>query len=45
MISRSILSACFGLLLAFPAAAVVPEHTVEKGAVRLKGVGPDNPVL
>jgi hypothetical protein len=42
---RSILSACFGLLLAFPAAAVVPEHTVVNGAVRLGGVGPDNPIL
>jgi len=25
--------------------AVVPEHTVEKGAVHLEGVGPNNPVL
>lgn len=29
----------------FPARAVVPEHTVENGQVRLKGVGPDNPIL
>jgi hypothetical protein len=25
--------------------AVVPEHTVENGAVHLKGIGPDNPIL
>lgn len=25
--------------------AVVPEHTVENGAVHLKGVGPDNPII
>lgn len=25
--------------------AVVPEHTVTQGAVRLSGVGPDNPIL
>lgn len=25
------------------APAIVPEHTMENGAVHLKGVGPDNP--
>ena len=30
---------------ALAARAVVPEHTVENGVIRLKGVGPDNPIL
>ncbi len=34
-----------GLGLGFTARAVVPEHTVGNGEVRLKGVGPGNPVL
>ncbi len=38
----SILLLC---LLAQPLPAVVPEHSVENGVVRLKGVGPDNPIL
>lgn len=38
------------LLLLFAATtswlrAAVPEHTVENGVIRLRGVGPDNPVL
>ena len=28
-----------------PALAVVPDHTIENGAVHFKGVGPDNPIL
>lgn len=32
-------------LLAQPLPAVVPEHSVENGVIRLKGVGPDNPIL
>ena len=36
-----------GLCLVFAAQlhAIVPEHKVEDGAVRLAGVGPDNPIL
>jgi len=33
------------LLAAIPARAVAPEHEVENGAVRLRGVGPDNPII
>jgi hypothetical protein len=33
------------LLTVAPSSAIVPEHTVENGAVRLVGVGPDNPIL
>lgn len=33
------------LWLASPARAVVPEHTVENGVIRLKGVSSDNPIL
>jgi hypothetical protein len=37
---------CAGALaLAAAARAVVPEHAVENGVLRLKGVGPDNPIL
>lgn len=28
-----------------PARAIVPDYSVENGVVRLKGVGPDNPIL
>jgi len=28
-----------------PLLAIVPEYTLEQGAVRLKGVGPDNPII
>lgn len=36
-----------GMLLALcvTARAVVPEHTVTNGAVQLRGVGPDNPII
>jgi hypothetical protein len=33
------------LVSAPPARAVIPEHTLENGLVRLKGVGPDNPII
>ena len=33
------------LLFALQLQAIVPEHTVQDGAVRLAGVGPDNPIL
>jgi hypothetical protein len=33
------------VLMAWNLSAVVPEHTVTRGAVRLSGVGPDNPIL
>jgi hypothetical protein len=33
------------LLLASSMHAIVPEYSVENGAVRLAGVGPDNPIL
>jgi hypothetical protein len=33
------------ILTATSVRAVVPEHTIENGAVHLKGVGPDNPIL
>ncbi len=37
---------CTGALVtATPARAVVPEHTVKNGAVSIKGVGQDNPIL
>jgi hypothetical protein len=39
------LSWLLALILANAARAVIPEHSVENGIVRLKGVGPDNPVL
>lgn len=32
-------------LLPAVAPAIVPEHTVEDGAVHLRGVGPDNPII
>jgi len=31
--------------LAPPLPAIVPEHTIEEGEVRLQGVGPDNPII
>ena len=42
-----LLPSCLGstLLLATSLFAIVPEHTVENGEVRLKGVGPHNPVI
>jgi len=37
---------CIALLVTTPPAhAVVPEHTIENGAVHLKGVDPDNPII
>lgn len=33
------------VVFAAAAPAVVPEHSLENGAVRLAGVGPDNPIL
>lgn len=38
-------SALLGLFAVSSAPAVIPEHTVENGTVRLQGVGPDNPIL
>ena len=35
----------WALVSAPPAPAVIPEHTLENGLLRLKGVGPDNPIL
>lgn len=37
--------ACLALLCAVEVGAVVPEHSVENGVVRIKGTGPDNPIL
>jgi hypothetical protein len=33
------------LLIAVAARALVPEHSIEDGMVRLEGVGPDNPII
>lgn len=38
-------AALLGLFVVLSATAVIPEHTVENGAVRLTGVGPDNPII
>jgi hypothetical protein len=37
--------AVLGFLLLGPVHAVVPEYTAENGVVRLKGIGPDNPIF
>ena len=39
------LAASLGLLLAITASAVVPEYSIQDGAVHIAGVGPDNPIL
>lgn len=39
------LATALALFLAIPASAVVPEHSIEDGVVRMAGVGPDNPIL
>ena len=36
---------CGIILCMTPARAIVPDYSVENGVVRLKGVGPDNPIL
>jgi hypothetical protein len=36
---------CGIILCMTPARAIVPDYSVENGMVRLKGVGPDNPIL
>ena len=38
-------AALLALAAVGPVPAVVPEHRIEEGAVRLAGVGPDNPVI
>ena len=45
MISTRALVRLGGLLSVTTAIAVVPEFGLEEGAVRLRGVGPDNPIL
>ncbi|MCL4788903.1 MAG: hypothetical protein KJ070_19260 [Verrucomicrobia bacterium] len=37
--------ACALNLASTVASAVVPEHSVENGSVRLAGVGPNNPII
>ncbi len=45
MLPTRLLIGLASLLFVAAAPAVVPEHSVENGAVRLEGVGPDNPIL
>jgi hypothetical protein len=42
---RTLLIFLFAALLLPPSWAVVPEHKVENGTVRLTGVGPENPII
>jgi hypothetical protein len=44
LLPRLAVAGC-ALHLLLAAQAVVPEHTVENGAVHLTGVGPDNPII
>ncbi|MCW5554939.1 MAG: hypothetical protein KIS67_22595 [Verrucomicrobiae bacterium] len=44
-LERVAMAFLFALCLASRVPAVVPEHTTADGAVRLAGVGPDNPIV